>query len=160
MNFRIGFGYDIHPFAPGRSLWLGGVLIPHTQGLLGHSDADVLTHAVCDALLGSANLRDIGYHFPNTAPEYKNISSILLLEKVRVLLRQEKGLVVGNIDATVCAEVPKINSYVSQMQEVLAQALLINTDQVSIKATTNEKLGAIGREEGIAAYAVALVYPA
>jgi 2-C-methyl-D-erythritol 2,4-cyclodiphosphate synthase len=160
MNFRIGFGYDIHPFTPGRPLWLGGVLIPHTQGLLGHSDADVLTHAICDALLGSANLRDIGYHFPSTAAKYRNISSIVLLEKVRDLLLQEKGFVVSNIDATVCAEAPKINPYVPQMQEVLAQALLIKTEQISIKATTNEKLGAIGREEGIAAYAVALVYPA
>ncbi|MDW8159743.1 MAG: 2-C-methyl-D-erythritol 2,4-cyclodiphosphate synthase [Bacteroidia bacterium] len=157
MNFRIGFGYDIHPFISNRPLWLGGVLIPYSQGLDGHSDADVLVHAICDALLGSANLRDIGYHFPSIQAEYKDISSLRLLERVNNLLLA-KGYYVGNIDATVCAEFPKINPYIPQMQEMLANTLRVDVEQISIKATTNEKLGAIGRGEGIAAFAVALVY--
>jgi 2-C-methyl-D-erythritol 2,4-cyclodiphosphate synthase len=156
MNIRIGLGYDVHRLVEGRDLWLGGVRIPHTHGLLGHSDADVLIHAICDALLGAANLRDIGFHFPDTAGEYAGIDSKILLRKTLALLR-EKGYEVGNIDATICAEHPKLNPHIPQMQETLAEVMGIPVDDVSIKATTTERLGFTGREEGISTYAVALV---
>jgi len=156
MNIRIGLGYDVHRLVEGRDLWLGGVRIPHTHGLLGHSDADVLIHAICDALLGAANLRDIGFHFPDTAGEYAGIDSKILLRKTLALLR-EKGYEVGNIDATICAEHPKLNPHIPQMQQTLAEVMSIPVDDVSIKATTTERLGFTGREEGISAYAVALV---
>lgn len=156
---RVGMGYDVHKLVDGRPLWLGGVKIEHTQGLLGHSDADVLIHAICDALLGAASLRDIGYHFPDTANEYENIDSKILLAKTCALLRQ-KGYEIGNIDATVCAERPKINPHIPHMQEVLAQVMNIDTDNISIKATTTEHLGFTGREEGMSAYAVALIFKA
>lgn len=156
MNFKVGFGYDVHRLAAHRELWLGGVQIEHTQGLLGHSDADVLIHAICDALLGAANLRDIGFHFPDTAGEYKNIDSKILLARTKDLLL-EKGYKIGNIDATVCAERPKINPHIPKMQQVMAAILGIDQDDLSIKATTSEKMGFVGREEGFSAYAVALV---
>lgn len=156
MNFRIGFGYDVHRLADNRELWLGGVKIEHTQGLLGHSDADVLIHAICDALLGAANLRDIGFHFPDTDGEYKNIDSKILLAKTKELLL-EKGYTVGNIDATICAERPKINPHIPEMQQVMSKILGIPVDDLSIKATTSEKMGFVGREEGFSAYAVALI---
>ncbi len=156
MKVRVGFGYDVHRLADNRELWLGGVKIEHSQGLLGHSDADVLIHAVCDALLGAANLRDIGFHFPDTAGEYKNIDSKILLKKTLDVIR-EKGYSIGNIDATICAERPKINPHIPQMQKVMAEILEISVDDISIKATTSEKMGFVGREEGFAAYAVALI---
>jgi 2-C-methyl-D-erythritol 2,4-cyclodiphosphate synthase len=156
MKIRVGYGYDVHRLAENRELWLGGVRIEHSLGLLGHSDADVLIHAICDALLGAANLRDIGFHFPDTAGEYKNIDSKILLDRTRHLLLQ-KGYVIGNIDATICAEKPKINPHITQMQKVMSEILGIEEDDISIKATTSERMGFVGREEGFAAYAVALI---
>lgn len=157
MNIRVGFGYDVHRLVEGCDLWLGGVRLEHTLGLLGHSDADVLIHAICDALLGAANMRDIGFRFPDTEQKYKGIDSkILLKETVRLL--SEKSYKIGNIDATVCAERPKINPYIPEMQNVLASVMQISSEDISIKATTNEKLGFVGREEGISAYAVILIY--
>lgn len=156
MKTRIGLGYDVHRLVENRPLWLGGICIPHTLGLLGHSDADVLIHAICDALLGAANMRDIGYHFPDTAGEYENIDSKILLRQV-VELIASKGYSIGNIDATICAERPKINPHIPEMQQVLAQMMGVSTDDISIKATTTERLGFTGREEGISAYAVALL---
>ncbi|WP_108821941.1 2-C-methyl-D-erythritol 2,4-cyclodiphosphate synthase [Dysgonomonas sp. Marseille-P4361] len=156
MKIRVGFGYDVHRLADNRDLWLGGVKIEHTQGLQGHSDADVLLHAICDALLGAANLRDIGFHFPDTASEYKDVDSKLLLKKTLEVIT-EKGYKIGNIDATICAERPKINPHIPQMQKVIAEILNIPEDDISIKATTSEKMGFVGREEGFAAYAVALI---
>jgi 2-C-methyl-D-erythritol 2,4-cyclodiphosphate synthase len=156
MKIRVGFGYDVHKLVEGRELWLGGVKIEHTKGLLGHSDADVLLHAICDALLGAANLRDIGFHFPDTAGEYKSIDSKILLSKTLELIAQ-KGYKVGNIDATICAERPKINPHIPDMQNIIADILKIDSDDVSIKATTSEKMGFVGREEGFSAYAVALI---
>lgn len=153
---RIGMGFDVHRLVEGRDLWLGGIKIEHTMGLLGHSDADVLIHAICDALLGAANMRDIGYHFPDTGKEYHNIDSKILLKRTTELLKT-KGYKIGNIDATICAERPKINPHVEAMKETLAPLMGISTDDVSIKATTTEKLGFTGREEGISAYAVALI---
>ncbi len=156
MQIRVGFGYDMHRFAEGRELWIGGVKLAHSRGLLGHSDADVLIHAICDALLGAANLRDIGYHFPDTSPDYKDADSKILLRKCISLL-YEKGYRVGNIDSTVCAEQPKLNPYIPAMQQVLAKLMDLDSDDISIKATTSEKMGFVGREEGITAYAVALI---
>ncbi len=156
MKMRIGFGYDMHPLREGRELWMGGIRLDHKMGLLGHSDADVLVHAICDALLGAANLRDIGFHFPDTAPEYKQVDSKILLKKVITLLT-EHGFTVGNIDATVCAEYPKLNPHIPAMQQTLAEVMGIDTDAVSIKATTSEKMGFVGREEAITAYAVVLI---
>ena len=156
MKIRVGFGFDVHQLVEGRDLWLGGVKLQHTKGLLGHSDADVLIHAICDALLGAANMRDIGYHFPDNAPEYKNIDSKLLLKRV-VELISTNGYRVGNIDATVCAERPKLNPHIPIMQQVLAALMGVEVDDVSIKATTTEKLGFTGREEGISAYATVLI---
>ncbi len=156
MKIRVGYGYDVHRLAESRDLWLGGIKIDHTKGLLGHSDADVLLHAICDALLGAANLRDIGFHFPDTAGEYKDIDSKILLARTLEVLT-EKGYRVGNIDATICAERPKINPHIPAMQAVIAEILKIDIDDISIKATTSEKMGFVGREEGFAAYAVALI---
>ena len=156
MKVRIGFGFDVHKLVEGRDLWMGGVKIPHTLGLLGHSDADVLIHAICDAILGAANMRDIGFHFPDTAGEYKDIDSKILLKKTVALVR-EKGYEIGNIDATICAERPKMNPHIPEMQRVLSGVMGIDIDDISIKATTTEKLGFTGREEGISAYAVALI---
>ncbi|MCI5581237.1 MAG: 2-C-methyl-D-erythritol 2,4-cyclodiphosphate synthase [Phocaeicola plebeius] len=156
MKIRVGFGYDVHRLVEGRELWLGGIRLDHEKGLLGHSDADVLIHAICDALLGAANLRDIGYHFPDTAGEFKNIDSKVLLQRT-VALIAAKGYRVGNIDATVCAERPKLKARIPEMQEVLAGVMGIDADEVSIKATTTEKLGFTGREEGISAYATVLI---
>ena len=153
---RIGLGYDVHRIAADRELWLGGVKFNTDFGLLGHSDADVLIHAICDALLGAACLRDIGYHFPDTDPRYKGIDSKLLLAKVVGLLSQN-GYVIGNIDATVCCERPKINPHIPEMQTCLAEVMQVPANCISIKATTTEHLGFTGREEGIAAYAVALI---
>lgn len=156
MKIRVGFGYDVHRLADNRELWLGGIKIEHTQGLTGHSDADVLIHAVCDALLGAANLRDIGFHFPDTAGEYKDIDSKILLKRTLEVI-SDKGYKIGNIDATICAERPKINPHIPQMQKIMAEILQISIDDISIKATTSEKMGFVGREEGFAAYAVALI---
>lgn len=153
---RIGMGFDVHRLVKGRELWLGGIRIEHTLGLLGHSDADVLIHAICDALLGAVNMRDIGYHFPDTGKEFYNIDSKILLKRTTELLK-EKGYKIVNIDATICAERPKINPHVERMKQVLAPLMGITTEDVSIKATTTEKLGFTGREEGISAYAVALI---
>lgn len=155
--FRVGQGYDVHRFEAGRELWLGGVKIEYPLGLKGHSDADVLLHAISDALLGALALRDIGYHFPDNDPKYKGADSKQLLKEVARLVLQ-KGYKVGNIDATIVAEQPKINPYVPAMQEVIAQLLSVDIDQVSIKATTNEQMGFTGRQEGILALATALVY--
>ncbi len=156
MKIRVGMGYDVHRLVEGRDLWLGGVRIPHTAGLLGHSDADVLIHALCDALLGAANMRDIGYHFPDTAGEYAGIDSKILLRKVVELLH-EKGYRIGNADMTICAERPKLNPHIPSMKETLAACMDVEIDDISIKATTTEKLGFTGREEGISAYAVVLI---
>lgn len=156
MKIRVGFGYDVHALVPDRELWLGGIKIEHTLGLLGHSDADVLIHAICDALLGAANMRDIGYHFPDTAGEYKNIDSKILLRDTMRLLR-EAGYELGNIDATVAAERPKLNPHIPQMKKTLAEVMNVDEEDISIKATTTEKLGFTGRQEGISAYATVLI---
>ena len=150
-------GYEVHKLVEGRDLWIGGIKLEHTLGLLGHSDADVLIHAICDALLGAANMRDIGYHFPpKKGNEYENIDSKILLKRT-VELIATKGYKIGNIDATICAERPKMNPHIPEMQSVLAEVMDIDIDNISIKATTTEKLGFTGREEGISAYAVALI---
>ena len=156
MKIRVGFGFDVHRLVEGRELWLGGILLQHEMGLLGHSDADVLIHTICDALLGAANMRDIGYHFPDTAGEYKDIDSKILLAKT-VELIATKGYRVGNIDATICAERPKLKPHIPAMQECLAKVMGIDVEDISIKATTTEKLGFTGREEGISAYATVLI---
>ena len=156
MSFRIGFGFDVHQLKEGLDFWLGGIIVPHTKGGLGHSDADVLIHTICDALLGAANLGDIGKHFPDTAAEYKGIDSKILLKEVMVLIR-EKGYEIGNIDSTICLQTPKIGPYIPEMQKVLAICMNIDIDQVSIKATTTEKLSFVGREEGVSAYATVLI---
>lgn len=149
-------GFDVHRLVPNRELWLGGIRIPHTMGLLGHSDADVLIHAICDALLGAANMRDIGYHFPDSSAETLNVDSKILLAKTIDLIAT-RGYRVGNVDATVCAERPKINPHVPAMKACLAHVMGIDEDDVTIKATTTERLGFTGREEGISAYAVVLI---
>lgn len=156
MKVRVGFGYDVHQLVEGRDLILGGIKIEHCKGLLGHSDADVLLHAVCDALLGAASMRDIGYHFPDTSADTLDIDSKIILRKTINLLAT-KGYKVGNIDATICAERPKLNPYVSAMKACMAQIIGCDEDDISIKATTTEKLGFTGREEGMAAYAVCLI---
>ena len=153
MKVRVGFGYDVHALVPERDLWLGGVKIEHTMGLQGHSDADVLIHAICDALLGAANMRDIGYHFPDTAGEYKDIDSKILLFDTMELLR-DAGYTLGNI---VAAERPKLNPHIPEMKRVMADVLQVDVEDISIKATTTEKLGFTGRQEGIAAYATVLI---
>lgn len=155
-KIRVGFGYDVHRLVPNRRLWLGGICLEHDRGLLGHSDADVLIHALCDALLGAANMRDIGYHFPDTGAEWAGIDSKILLRKTVDLLAS-RGYVVGNADVTVCAERPKLNPHIPRMQETLARVMGIDPDDISIKATTTERLGFTGREEGIAAYATVLI---
>jgi 2-C-methyl-D-erythritol 2,4-cyclodiphosphate synthase len=156
MKIRVGFGFDVHALVEGRDLWLGGVKIPHTLGLKGHSDADVLIHAICDALLGAANLRDIGYHFPDTAGEYKNIDSKILLARTMQFVR-EAGYELGNIDATIAAEQPKLNPHIPAMQATLAAVLQVPENDISLKATTTERLGFTGRQEGISAYATVLI---
>ncbi len=156
MKIRVGFGYDVHALVPDRELWMGGIRIEHTLGLLGHSDADVLIHAICDALLGAANMRDIGYHFPDTAGEYKNIDSKILLRDTMKLIR-EAGYELGNIDATIVAERPKLNPHIPAMKQTLAEVMQVDENDISIKATTTEKLGFTGRQEGIAAYATVLI---
>lgn len=156
MKIRVGFGFDVHRLVPDRELWLGGIKIEHSLGLLGHSDADVLIHAICDALLGAANMRDIGYHFPDTSADTLNIDSKILLKKTIELIAT-KGYRLGNIDATVCAERPKINPHVEAMKACLAKVMDTDEENISIKATTTEKLGFTGREEGISAYATVLI---
>ena len=156
MSIRVGMGYDVHRLVEGRELWLGGILIDHELGLLGHSDADVLIHAICDALLGAANMRDIGYHFPDTSEETLNVDSKLLLGKTIDLIAT-KGYRLVNIDATICAERPKLNPHIPAMKACLAQVMRTDEDNISIKATTSERLGFTGREEGISAYAVCLI---
>ena len=156
MQIRVGFGYDMHRLQAGRELWIGGVTLDYEKGLQGHSDADVLIHAICDALLGAANLRDIGYHFPDSSPEYHNVDSKLLLKDTMSLL-EEKGYTLGNIDATVCAEQPKLNPHIPAMQRKLAEVTGVGEELISIKATTSERMGFVGREEGITAYAVVLI---
>ena len=156
MNIRVGQGVDVHQLQEGYDLWLGGIKIPHSKGAVGHSDADVLIHAICDAILGAANLRDIGYHFPDTSVEFKGIDSKILLRRVTDLLH-EKGWKVGNVDATLILEQPKIKSYIEKMQETLAPLMDIEPDAVSIKATTNETMGYVGRQEGVLAYATVLI---
>lgn len=157
MNFKIGFGFDVHQLTEGREFWLGGVKIEHSKGALGHSDADVLIHAICDALLGAAGLRDIGYYFPDTSDAFKGIDSKILLRRVMELLNKE-GYSIGNIDSTICLQNPKIMKYIEDMKLILASILAITPKEITIKATTGEKMGFVGREEGITAYAVCLIY--
>lgn len=157
MNFRIGYGYDVHQLAEGEEFWLGGIKLTYHKGAVGHSDADVLIHVICDALLGAANLRDIGYHFSDTDPQYKGIDSKILLKNTMKLIR-DKGYELGNIDATIGLQKPKINPMIPEMVSCLAEVMNVEKDQLSIKATTTEKLGFVGREEGIDAHAVALIY--
>ena len=158
MNFRVGFGFDVHQLKEGLDFWLGGIIVPHTKGGLGHSDADVLIHSICDALLGAANLGDIGKHFPDSDSKYKGIDSKLLLKQVMLLIR-EKDYEIGNIDSTICLQTPKIGPYIAEMQKVIAACMGVDTDLVSIKATTTEKLSFVGREEGVSAYANVLITP-
>ena len=157
MKIRIGFGFDVHQLQLGLPFWMGGIEIPHFKGAVGHSDADVLIHAICDALLGAANMRDIGFHFSDTSPEFKGIDSNILLKKT-VDLIATKGYVIGNIDSTICLQKPKIAAYINDMKETLAKVIGTDVDNISIKATTTERLGFEGREEGISAYAVVLIY--
>ena len=157
MKIRVGFGYDVHVFAQNRDLWLGGIKINFHLGLLGHSDADVLIHALCDALLGAANMRDIGYHFPDTAGEYKNIDSKILLKEVMLLIR-EKGYEFGNADCTIVVEQPNLNPHIPSIQAKLAEVMGVSEEDISIKATTSEKMGFVGRQEGLAAYVTVLIW--
>ena len=156
MNIRVGQGYDVHQFAENRELWLGGIQIPCEKGLLGHSDADVLIHAVCDALLGAAHMRDIGYHFPDTSADFKNVDSKILLRKVVAMLK-ENGFAIVNVDSIVCAQFPKLSPHIDRMAECMAAVMGVDADCVSVKAPTTEHLGFVGREEGIAAYATVLI---
>ncbi|MDG1849260.1 MAG: 2-C-methyl-D-erythritol 2,4-cyclodiphosphate synthase [Flavobacteriales bacterium] len=156
MKVRVGFGFDVHQLKEGEDFWLGGILVPHEKGAVGHSDADVLIHTICDALLGAANLRDIGFHFPDTDQQYKGVDSKILLKEVMAILRKE-GYELGNVDATIALQKPKINPYIPEMQKVLAEVMSVSPSQVSLKATTTEKLSFVGREEGVSAYAVALI---
>ena len=156
MKIKVGFGFDVHQMKSGHPFIVGGVQLDHYAGAFGHSDADVLVHAICDAILGAANLEDIGYHFPNTDMKWKGVSSLLLLEEC-VRLIKEKGWTLGNIDAMLCLEAPKIKPYISQMKTKLAQATGLDIEDISIKATTNETMGFIGRQEGVVAYAVCLI---
>lgn len=153
---RVGFGYDVHKLVQDRDLWLGGIKIEHSTGLLGHSDADVLIHAICDAILGAANMRDIGYHFPDTANETLNMDSKIILKQTIELIAT-KGYKLVNVDATVCAEAPKINPHIPAMQMCMATIMGVNADDISIKATTSERMGFVGRQEGMAAYATVLI---
>ncbi len=156
MKIKVGFGYDVHQLAEGREFWLGGIRLAHSSGAVGHSDADVLIHAICDALLGAANLRDIGFHFSDKDPQYKNIDSKILLKEVARLIEQQ-GFSIGNIDATVCLEAPKVNPYIPRMKACLCEVMGITEADISIKATTSEQMGFVGRKEGIAAHAVVLI---
>lgn len=156
MDFRVGFGYDVHQLGPGEEFWLGGILVPHEKGSIGHSDADVLLHVICDALLGAADMRDIGYHFPDTDPQYKGIDSKKLLAGVVKLIR-DAGWKIGNIDSTICLQRPKIKPIIPEMKRVIAEVMEVEEGRVSIKATTTEKLGFVGREEGVSAYCVCLI---
>lgn len=156
MKIRVGQGYDVHQLAAGQPFWLGGIEIPHTHGAVGHSDADVLIHVICDALLGAANLRDIGYHFSDKDPKYKGIDSKILLKEV-VKLLDEEGYEIGNIDSTICLQQPKVNPHIPAMKTCLAAVMDIPENDLSIKATTTEKLGFVGKEEGVAAYATVLI---
>ncbi|MBT5354821.1 MAG: 2-C-methyl-D-erythritol 2,4-cyclodiphosphate synthase [Flavobacteriales bacterium] len=156
MKIKVGFGFDVHQLKDGLDFWLGGIKVPHTKGGLGHSDADVLIHAICDALLGSANLGDIGKHFPDSSEEFKGIDSKILLKEV-VKMISERGYSIGNIDSTVCLQKPKIGPYIPEMQKVLASCMNIDSEDISIKATTTERLSFIGREEGVSAYATVLI---
>ena len=156
MSLRVGFGFDVHRLDEGQPFFLGGIKIPHSKGAVGHSDADVLIHTICDAILGAADLRDIGFHFPDTDEKYKGIDSKILLKDVMALVRKE-GYELSNVDATIALQVPKVNPYVPEMKSVLAQTMGVTPGQISIKATTTEKLSFVGREEGVSAYAVALI---
>jgi len=156
MKIKVGFGFDVHQLKDGHPFFMGGVQLEHHKGAFGHSDADVLIHAICDALLGAANLRDIGFHFSNTDARWKGISSVILLEEC-VKMLQEKNYVIGNIDCMICLEAPKINPHIPAMKTILANAMGISEDDLSIKATTNEQMGFIGREEGVVAYATVLI---
>ena len=156
MNIRVGFGFDVHRLDEGQPFFLGGIKIPHTKGAVGHSDADVLIHTICDAILGAADLRDIGFHFPDTDGKYKGIDSKILLKDVMALVRKE-GYELANVDATIALQAPKVNPYVPEMKSVLAHTMGVSLGQISIKATTTEKLSFVGREEGVSAYAVALI---
>ncbi len=156
MKIKVGFGFDVHQLKDNYPFFVGGVNLQHHKGAFGHSDADVLLHAICDALLGAANLRDIGFHFKNTDPQWANISSLILLQETVKLLRN-KGWEIGNIDAMLCLEAPKINPHIPKMQQNIANAIQISIDDISIKATTNELMGFVGREEGVVAYAVCLI---
>jgi 2-C-methyl-D-erythritol 2,4-cyclodiphosphate synthase len=156
MKIRVGMGYDVHRLVEGKPFWLGGIEVEHSKGAVGHSDADVLIHVICDALLGAANLRDIGYHFADTDPQFKGIDSKILLKDV-VKLIKEKGFSISNIDSTICLQQPKINPYIPNMKKVLAEVMEIDDEDVSIKATTTEKLGFVGREDGVSAYCVVLI---
>ncbi len=156
MKIRVGMGYDVHQLAEGEEFWLGGILMEHTKGAVGHSDADVLIHVICDALLGAANMRDIGYHFADTDPQFKGIDSKILLKDVVALIKG-KGYSIGNVDSTVCLQRPKVNPHIDKMKVVLAEIMEVDVDDVSIKATTTEKLGFVGREEGVSAYATVLI---
>ena len=157
MNFRTGFGFDVHRLENNLDFWLGGLKIPHNKGALGHSDADVLIHSICDALLGAANMRDIGFHFSDTSPEFKGIDSKILLKRT-VDLIATKGYIIGNIDSTICLQQPKIAAYINDMRETLAKVIGTDVDNISIKATTTERLGFEGREEGVSVYSVVLIY--
>ncbi|HAS58058.1 MAG TPA: 2-C-methyl-D-erythritol 2,4-cyclodiphosphate synthase [Algoriphagus sp.] len=156
-GFRVGFGYDVHQLKEGYDFWLGGIKLEHVKGAVGHSDADVLIHVICDALLGAANMRDIGYHFSDKDPKYKGIDSKILLKDVVKLIRDE-GYEVGNIDTTVCLQVPKVNPHIPAMKTCLAEVMSLPESSISVKATTTEWLGFVGREEGVSAYCVALIY--
>ena len=156
MKIRVGFGFDVHQLREDDEFWLGGILVPHNKGAYGHSDADVLIHVLCDAILGAANMRDIGFHFPDTSADYKGIDSKKLLTEV-IRLVCEKGWKIGNVDSTICLQLPKVNPHIHAMKTVLAKILQISDQDISIKATTTEKLGYVGREEGVSAYAVVLL---
>ena len=156
MKIKVGFGFDVHQLKDGLDFWLGGIKVPHTKGGLGHSDADVLIHAICDALLGAANLGDIGKHFPDSSEEFKGIDSKILLKEV-IKMISERGYFIGNIDSTICLQKPKIGPYIPEMQKVLASCMNIDSEDISIKATTTERLSFVGREEGVSAYATVLI---
>lgn len=156
-TFRIGFGYDVHQLKAGYEFWLGGIKLAHEKGAVGHSDADVLIHVICDALLGAANMRDIGYHFSDKDPKYKGIDSKILLREVMELIRKE-GYELGNLDTTICLQNPKLNPHIPAMKTCLAEVMSVGENQLSIKATTTEWLGFVGREEGVSAYCTALIY--
>ncbi len=157
MKIRVGFGFDVHQLKEGLNFCLGGIIIPHNKGSLGHSDADVLIHTICDALLGAANMGDIGKHFPDTSPVYKGIDSKILLKEVVNLINQ-KEYIISNIDSTICLQKPKIGKYIPEMKRVLSKCMKIDVEDISIKATTTEKLGFVGKEEGVSAYATVLIH--